>query len=361
MADEPSSKGNDQGSQASPEMLKPKEETVQDAPETAGVSKEATKEADKATAEANAKAILRRRGYRTGHKATIIGVAVVAVILAVNGGIIFFIIKKQTASQVKQLTQGQVTINQGVLDKLGVNRSSIGDDGVVLTINPETKFGGKVQVGGDLTVAGKLSLNSDFTAPSANFAKLQGGDTALAKLNVNGDTTMSNVNLRGELVVTGNTRLQGPVTISQLVTANNLNVANNLSIGGVLSANNFHTGSLTVDSVLNINGHIVTTGGGLPTVAPGGGNVLGSNGTIAMSGTDVAGTVSIAVGVGATAGTIGTVTFRTPYSATPRVVVSPVGNSFGGIYINRSRNGFTIVTNSAVPPGGYAFDYIVIQ
>jgi hypothetical protein len=351
MTDEPSSDGDKQANTAAPEVLKPQADDAAEPTDAAG-SDAPTSAADKPVLKS------RRTTYRPSHKATFFGLAMVVLILAVNAGVILFVLKKQSVSKAPT-EQGQVTINQGVLDKLGVNRSAVGDAGVELTVNPDAKFNGKLQVGGDVSIGGQLKLNGTFTAAGASFAKLQGGDTALAQLNVNGNTTLSNVNVRNELDVTGVTRLLGPVTMSQLLTVNNLNVAANLSVGGVLSANGFHTSTLTVDSVLNIGGHIVTTGGNLPTVAAG--NALGSNGTIAMSGSDAAGTVSIAVGVGATAGTIGTVTFHTKYSATPRVVVSPVGNSFGGIYINRTANGFTIVTNAAVPPGGYAFDYIVIQ
>lgn len=344
---------DDKNGAVAPEMLKSKEgaEGEAAAPDSAEPGKEAE------NGKIDAKTSKRRAVYKPGHRATIIGVVVVALILIVNGGIIYFIIKKQ-ATTVKQLTQGQVTINQGVLDKLGVNRSSVGDDGVELTINPNTKFGGTVQVAKDFSIGGKLSLNGDFTAPSGAFAKLQGGDTSLTKLNVNADSSFSNVAIRSELNVTGTTRLQGPTTISSLLTANTINVAGNLSIGGVLTANNFHTGTFTVDSILYLGGHIVTQGTSPSIVA---GNALGQNGTVAVGGSDAAGTVSVAIGVGATSGTIGTVTFRVPYSSTPRVVITPIGNTFGGAYINRNARGFTIVTSSPVPPGGYAFDYIVIQ
>lgn len=87
----------------------------------------------------------------------------------------------------------------------------------------------------------------------------------------------------------------------------------------------------------------------------------GSNGTAAISGNDTSGTVSVNTGVGAGNGLLATVTFTTKYADTPHVVVTPVGRSVPGMYINRTSAGFTISVDGAMPPGGYAFDYIVVQ
>lgn len=345
MADDQSSESKDQPKEApAPEMLKPQQEN-----------------ADKAEAGGKlaVKAVLRPRhaAYRPSHKATFIGLAVVAVILAINAGAIILIVKGQD-NEKAQTSQGEVTINQGVLDSLGVNRSSIGREGIELTVNPDARFNGKLQIGGDVSVAGQLKLNNSFTAPSGSFGTLQGGNTALSELNVNGNTSLSNVAVRSELSVNGITRLQGPVTMSQLLTVNNLNVSNNLSVGGVFTANAFHAGSLTVDSTLTIGGRIITRGAA-PSVSAGG--ALGSNGTVSISGSDAAGTVAANVGAGASSGIVANVTFRSRYSSTPRVVVTPVGAGVNGVYVNRSATGFSIGVNSAMPPGGFAFDYIVMQ
>jgi hypothetical protein len=42
------------------------------------------------------------------------------------------------------------------------------------------------------------------------------------------------------------------------------------------------------------------------------------------------------------------------------VVVTPVGIGVK-FYINRSPSGFTIGVSEAMPPGSFAFDYIVMQ
>lgn len=338
----------DQSSPA-PEPLKP----LTDESSTA---EEAAKTPDGVKAAPAARPL--RRAYRPSHKATFLGLAVIAVILAINAGVIFFVIKGKSKTDTKA-DQGQVTISQSSLDKLGVNRGGVGQSGVELTINPDTKFKGQIQVGGDVNIAGQLKLNSKFSATDASLAKLQAGDTSLTQLNVNGDGTVSSLNLRKDLTVTGATKLQGVVTVAQLLTVNNnLNVVGSLAVGGTLSARSFEAGNLVSDTTLTIGGHIITRGNA-PIVGPG--NALGSNGTVSISGNDASGTVAANIGVGAGSGIIANVAFRAPYSNVPHVVISPVGAGMGSVYINRTIGGFSIGVNGSLAPGGYAFDYIVMQ
>lgn len=300
-----------------------------------------------------------RAPYRPSHKSTFIGLAVVVAILAINAGIITYVIKKQSKAASTQANQDQVTINQGALDKLGVNRSAIGDTGVELTINPDARFKGAMQVGGDVSIAGQLKLNSKFSATDASLAKLDAGNTSLNQLNVNGDGTASNFTLRKDLVVTGLSRLQGAVTVSQLFTVNNsANVSGNLAVGGTLSVNNFHTGSLVSDTSITIGGHVITRGSA-PGVGPG--SALGANGTVSISGNDASGTVAANIGTGAGSGIVANVAFRQAYANIPHVVVTAVGAGVGSVYVNRTTGGFSIGVNSPTAPGGYAFDYIVEQ
>lgn len=295
----------------------------------------------------------RRRPYRPSHKATFVSLAVVIIILAINAGVLVFVLKKQSKSN-DQAANGQVTISQGVLDKLGVNRNSVGEAGVGLTIGPSTQFKNKVTVAGDVSIAGQLLLNSKLNAADASLTQLQAGNTSLEQLNVNGNGTISTLNLRNDLIVNGNTHLQGTVTISQLLTvANNLNVSGNLAIGGTFSVRNFtSTGTFTV------GGHIITAGS---TTSVSGGSALGSNGTVSVSGTDAAGTVAVNIGVGGGNGILANVTFGTKYSNIPHVVVSPIGLGVGSFYVNRSASGFSIGVSNGLSPAGYAFDYIVVQ
>ena len=300
----------------------------------------------------------RHAAYRPSHKATFIGLAVVAVILAVNGAALAFILRGQEEAE-KAAEAASVTLSADTLEKLGVSRDPLGSEGVKLTINPETEFGGSVTIQESLSVAGSLNLNGRFTAPDAAFAKLQGGETALESLNVNGDATATNINARSDLQVTGATRLQGQVTISQLATVNNnLNVTGSLAVGGALSVKTLQVGNLQMTGDLRFGGHIITTGASPSASA---GSASGSNGTESANGNDTAGTASVGLVLGSSGGVLATVSFGKGFTGTPHIVVTPVGRSVPGMYINRNANGFSIVTPSGVSPGGYAFDYIAIQ
>jgi hypothetical protein len=305
-----------------------------------------------------ARARLRRGTYRPSHKATFIGLGVVVGILAINVVIIMFVFNSQNKSTTGT-TQSEVTISPEVLDKLGVSRNAVGTVGAELVVGPNARFNGKITVASDVSIAGQLKLNSKFIATDASLTKLEAGDTSLGQLNINGDGTVTNLNIRKDISVVGATRLQGPVTISQLVTINSgLNVAGNLALGGTLSVRGLQASSLTSDTTLTIGGHIITRGS-----APGvfRGSAVGTNGSVSISGNDASGTVAVNTGTGAGGGILAQVTFRSQYGTTPHVVVSAVGAGIGSVYVSRTIGGFSIGVDAALAPGGYAFDYIVMQ
>lgn len=350
MASDPSPEPKDQTAEApAPEVLKPRADDGSEASEPSAQKAEPR--------QSRGFAPRRHQTYHPSHKATFIGLAVVVAILALNAGVIAFVLKSQSKSN-SQASQGLVQVSQAALDKLGVNQSDVGDLGVQLVVNPNAKFNGSLTVGGDTSIGGELKLNSKFTANDASLAQLEAGKTSLSTLDVNGDSTVSNLNLRQDLLVTGTSRLQGPTVISQLLTVNNnANITGSLSVGGALNVNLLHVGSLVVDSSVTIGGHIITSGAA-PAVS--GGSALGSNGTVSISGNDQAGTVGVNIGVGAVGGQVASVSFHSRYATTPHVVVTPIGN-VGTFYISRSSGGFNIYVGSGLSPGGYAFDYIVEQ
>jgi hypothetical protein len=342
--------------------IRPPSET-KETPKDPPVVEELHSQSDSKSSHTNASvqpspARLRRMTYRPSHKATFVGLAVVVIILAINAGVIAFVLRGQNQVTSTQ-NQGEVTITSGSLDKLGVSRNPIGTVGTELVVGPNSQFNGNVTIKSDVSIGGQLKLNSKFSANDASLAKLQAGDTSVGQLNVNGDATASSLNLRKDLTVLGITRLQGPVTLSQLLTVNNnLNVAGNLSVGGILSARSFQASSLVSDSTLTIGGHVLTRGLA-PGVGPG--PALGANGTVSISGNDASGTIGANIGTGGGNGIIAYVSFRSQYGSTPHVVVSAVGGGFGSIYVNRTASGFSVGVNNAVGPGGYAIDYIVMQ
>jgi hypothetical protein len=334
-----------------PEELKPKADTSQT---PAGDGAASTGEHSPASPP---KKRPRRGSYRPSHKATFIGLAVVVVILGVNTAVISFIIKGQN-KKIQQAT-GQVTVSQDALSKIGVNSNQVGQSGVLLTVHPDAQFDGNVKIAGAVTIGGALQLNNTFTASDAKFAKLEAGNTSLQQLNVNGDGTVSNFNLRKDLVVVGTSRLEGAVIISQLLTVNNnLNVSGSLSVGGTLSVRTFHASSLVSDNGITFGGHAVTEGSA-PSVSKG--SALRGTDTVSISGNDASGTVAVNIGVGSVSGALVSVTFRSAYSNTPHVIITPIGSGASDVYIeNRSATGFTIGAGS-IATGGHAFDYIVEQ
>ena len=331
-----------------PEVLQPQADEESPAPEVAS-----TTASPKATPKR-----LRRTTYRPSHKATFIGLSVVVAVLAVNAVIITFLMNGQEKTSA-QANNNEVTISPAVLDGLGVSRNPVGNAGTELTVGPNSHFNGKVTIGDDVTIAGQLNLNSKFSATDASLTKLQAGDTSLGQLNVNGDGTMTSLNLRKDLRITGLTLLQGPVTMGQLLTVNNsVNVAGNLAVGGTLSARGFQASSLVSDTTLTIGGHVITRGAA-PGVGPG--SALGNNGTVSISGNDASGTVAANIGTNAGNGILAYIAFRNQYGTMPHVVITAVGRGADGIYVVRSIGGFSIGVTGALAPGGYAFDYIVMQ
>ena len=295
---------------------------------------------------------LRRNTYRPSHKATFVGLAVVIVILAINTGIIYFVMKAPSTSN-SEVTIDGIKINPEVLDTLGVNKSSVGSAGTELVVSPNSSFKGKLTVGGDVSIAGQLNLNSKFTATDASLANLEAGKTSLGQLNVNGDGTVSSLNLRKDLIVAGSSQLQGPVTVNQLLTvSNSVNISGNLSVGGVLSIVAFQTNTLTV------GGHIITRGS---TPGLSRGAALGVSDTLSISGNDAAGTVGVNIGTSGASGIVANVSFVNSYATTPHVMLTAVGHVTGSVYVNRNADGFSIGINGPMAPGGYAVDYIVMQ
>lgn len=301
-------------------------------------------------------ALVRRVGYKPSHRATFIGIMAVIGVLLVNAAIVVIVINTQNKSTTNN---DAITIGPVDLDSLGMSRNTVGTEGTKLVVGPDATFSGKVTVADTVSISGQLRLNSDLTAASASFEKLQAGNTSLEQLGVNTDITATSVNVRQNLAVAGNTTLQGSVTIAQLLTINNsATIAGNLAVGGTLSINQLRATSLQADSSLTIGGHIRTQGAA-PSVGPGG--AVGSNGTVSISGNDAAGTVAVNVGSGAGGGVLANIGFRNNYTSTPHVIITPVGRSAATVFINRNPSGFSINTSAGLSPGGYVFDYIVVQ
>jgi hypothetical protein len=242
--------------------------------------------------------------------------ACIAVVLLAAATLAVTLSRKRNAAQPAPAT---ITINtqsldNGTLSKLSTKASPSGETNQQLTISPETIFKKGVTVQGDTKADKDLSVG-------------------------------------GNLGVKGSTTLQGAVGIN-----NNLAVRGSLSVGGTLSAP-----SMNVNGNVAFGGHL-TPGGATPNAKP---SVAASGGTVAVSGNDTSGTITINMGTGTlTAGELAIITFRTPFGTTPKVQLTPINGPASSIryYATRSSTFFT-VDSSSTPSNGasYVFDYLVTQ
>lgn len=261
-------------------------------------------------------------------------------ILVLAGGILavaYFQSKKATtATTIK--TQD---LTQATLDQIAGSDATIGNSQQVLNVQSSAVFAGKVLIKGGLEVAGNLQI---------------GGTFAVNEITVSGTSQFGQVQISKNLAVTGDTGIQGALTI-----AKSLQVNGGATFGGPISAPQITTSNLQLNSDLVITKHIVS-GGPTPSRSPG--SALGSGGSVSVSGSDTAGTVAINTGGGTSSGCFVTINFTSRYNSTPRVLLTPVGSAGGSVayYTNRSTSNFSICTSSPAPAGSsFSFDYFVIN
>jgi hypothetical protein len=206
---------------------------------------------------------------------------------------------------------------------------------------------GKLQVTGDVDVAGKINAANPMT---------------LAGLEVAGDSKLSAAELSSNLRVAGTSVLQGDVTaLGLLSVGSNLNVAGSGSFGGSLSGNQLNVKAANISGPLTLSGHLASAGV-TPSLATG--TAVGSAGNGSISGNDTAGTVVFNTGGAPPAGVLGSISFRQSYATTPKVMLTPTSPGAASLqfYVTKTTGGFTI--NVITPPSAgnnYSFDYFVSQ
>jgi len=253
-----------------------------------------------------------------------LAIIVVVVGLALIAAAVIVLTNKPTG----KVAPTPITINTQSLDNGTLNRltAQAGPNATKqqLTITPDTLFKNNVKVQAGLNVEKDLTV----------------GDN----LNIHGTTT-----------------LQGAVGINS-----NLAVRGALSVGGALSAASLNVGSLAVTTVnasgnLNFGGHLVPSGT-TPSVKA---SVAASGGTVAISGNDTAGTITINIGAGTLlAGEMAIISFHAPFATTPKVQLTPITSTASALnyYATRSTTFFTIETSTTPTVGtSYVFDYLVTQ
>jgi cytoskeletal protein CcmA (bactofilin family) len=265
------------------------------------------------------------------------------ILLVVASLIIVFVVmqssNKQAAEQREIKTQ---ELTQEAIDSLTSNEATVGDPKQLLNVESNAVFAGKVLIRDGLDVAGPIKV---------------GGDLSLPGITVSGRSAFDEVSMNN-LSIAGDTSVQGRLTVQSGLTVNG-----QASFGGPVSAP-----SITIDS-LSINGDVqfsrhLDAGGGTPAVS--GGAATGSGGTVTISGTDTAGTVTVNKGSGGGNGPLATVTFATPFNGNPHVVFSLVTTSAdlaaGNYFLSsRTTTGFTISVGALPTTGSVSFDYVAID
>ena len=232
-------------------------------------------------------------------------------------------------------------LNQSTLNQLADSDSTVGGSQYILNVESSAIFAGQVVMRQGLQIAGNLQV---------------GGTATFNNLAVTGTGQFSQATINNNLTVGGNSAVQGSTTI-----AKSLQVSGSGSFGGDLSAPQITTSNLTLIGDLILAHHIDVTGS-IPSRSSG--LALGNGGSVSISGSDTAGSVSIDTGDSTVAGCFVTINFTTAYGSTPHVLVTPIGAAAGGLsyYVNRSTTNFSICDASTPPSGSsFGFDYFVID
>ena len=262
------------------------------------------------------------------------------ILLLVIAGIIatavYFSSKKATDNNVP--TQ---TLTQDALKQLATSDVTVGQPKQTLSVQSNAVFAGKVLVRDSLEVAGTIQVGGSLNVPG---------------ITVSGNSIFEQIQINKGLSVAGDTSIQGQLTI-----AKNLAVGGGATFGGAISAPAVNVNSLQLNGNLTLTKHIAA-GGSTPNRSNG--DALGSGGTTAVSGSDIAGSVNVNTGSSPGAGCFLTVNFTTKYNSTPRVMITPVGSAASGLayYTNRTTSSFSICAAS-IPPANasFGFDYFIVE
>jgi cytoskeletal protein CcmA (bactofilin family) len=262
------------------------------------------------------------------------------VIILIAGAIILIAYLQSRQSTLTNQLQTQ-SLSQNTLNQLANSDATVGNSQSILNVESSAIFAGQVLVRQNLQVAGNLQI---------------GGTVALSNITVAGSSQFGQVTVNKNLAVSGDTAIQGTTTI-----AKSLQVNGNGTFNGPVSAPQVSTGSLQLNGDLVLTHHI-NTGGTTPSRSSG--TALGSGGSVSISGSDTAGSITINTGSSPAAGCFVTVNFTAKYNATPHVQVTPIGSAAGGLayYVNRSTISFSVCDNTAPPAGSsFGFDYFVVD
>lgn len=262
------------------------------------------------------------------------------IFLVVLAGII--VAATYLASQKENNTQIPTQkLSEDTLKQLSTSNVTVGQPKQLLSVQSNAVFAGKVLIRDSLEVAGPIQV---------------GGAMSLPGITVSGNSLFEQLQVNKNLSVQGDSAMQGQLTVQK-----NLSVSGGATFGGAISAPVLNVNSLQLTGNLTLTKHLIL-GGATPSRTAG--NALGGGGTVAISGSDSAGSVNINSGSSPSAGCFVTVEFAQRFNATPKVIVSPVGSTAGDLnyYVNRSSGSFSICTTTPAPSfTSFGFDYFAVE
>lgn len=232
-------------------------------------------------------------------------------------------------------------LSEDTLKQLSTSNVTVGQPKQLLSVQSNAIFAGKVLIRDSLEVAGPIQV---------------GGAMSLPGITVSGNSLFEQLQVNKNLSVQGDSALQGQLTVQK-----NLSVSGSGTFGGPVSAPVLNAGSLQLTGNLTLTKHL-SLGGATPGRSNG--NALGGGGTVAMSGSDSAGSVNVNTGSSPSAGCFVTINFAQRFNATPKVIVSPVGSTAGDLnyYVNRSTSNFSICSTNPAPAfASFGFDYFAVE
>ena len=231
-------------------------------------------------------------------------------------------------------------LTEEALKQLANTDASVGGAGQTLTIQGNAVIAGQTLMRGNLNIAGNLQTGGSIQGPTLTIS----GQSNLGATQIN------------DLQVAQNTAIQGNTTMRDL------SVSGTSTFSGAMTASQITVSRLILsgNAILQVPNHLAFTG---PTPGRGAtGAALGSGGSASVSGSDTSGSVNINTGAGTATGCFVRINFVQAYSATPKVIISPVGAGAGQTqyYVDRNTSGFSICTANAAPPNSaFAFDFFV--
>lgn len=266
------------------------------------------------------------------------------ILIIIIGLIIFFVVFNSAQEPDTGINESQ-ELTQEAIDELIGSDAKVGDPKQILTVESDSVFAGKVLIRDGLDVAGPIKVGGSLSLPGITVS----GASAFDEVSINTLAIAGDATVQGQLSVQEGLTVSGPVTFS-----------------GTFSAAAFAIESLQVNQDLQLNRHIDAGG---PTPGITGGGAIGSGGTATISGTDTAGTVTVNIGSGASAGVLATINFANSFGGTPHVVITPVAAQGSPVvsgtqkfYLSsRTTTSFSIATSGGLPTGSISFDYIVID